>query len=146
MKITRKRIIGMLLAALICLSPVSAFAAETPVSVSSGLNLESWETESTFDAQRTIYGEAKPGTQISVSVSQKNANGDMVETQYQDLTVGSLGIFSATIELALGYNYVTLTAEKSGYEKTSDTVTVKRVSQRIKKELQSMIALPGALG
>ena len=113
MKITRKRIIGMLLAALICLSPVSAFAAETPVSVSSGLNLESWETESTFDAQRTIYGEAKPGTQISVSVSQKNANGDMVETQYQDLTVGSLGIFSATIELALGYNYVTLTAEKS---------------------------------
>lgn len=146
MKITRKRIIGMLLAALICLSPVSAFAAETPVSVSSGLNLESWETESTFDAQRTIYGEAKPGTQISVSVSQKNANGDMVETQYQDLTVGSLGIFSATIELALGYNYVTLTAEKSGYEKTSDTVTVKRVSQRIKKELQSMIALPGAVG
>ncbi len=146
MKITRKRIIGMLLAALICLSPVSAFAAETPVSVSSGLNLESWETESTFDAQRTIYGEAKPGTQISVSVSQKNANGDMVETQYQNLTVGSLGIFSATIELALGYNYVTLTAEKSGYEKTSDTVTVKRVSQRIKKELQSMIALPGALG
>lgn len=146
MKITRKRIIGMLLAALICLSPVSAFAAETPVSVSSGLNLESWETESTFDAQRTIYGEAKPGTQISVSVSQKNANGDMVETQYQDLKVGSLGIFSATIELALGYNYVTLTAEKSGYEKTSDTVTVKRVSQRIKKELQSMIALPGAVG
>ncbi|MBM6830105.1 hypothetical protein H9X85_11010 [Anaerotignum lactatifermentans] len=141
----RKRIIGMLLAALICLSPVSAFAAETPVTVSSGLNLESWETESTFDSQRTIYGEAKPGTQISVSVSRKNAGGDMVQTQYQDLTVGSLGIFSATIDLALGYNYVTLTAEKSGYELSSDTVTIKRVSQRIKKELQSMIALPGTV-
>lgn len=136
----------MLLAALICLSPVSAFAAETPVTVSSGLNLDSWETESTFDAQRTIYGEAKPGTQISISVSQKDSNGDMVETQYQDLTVGSLGIFSTTIELALGYNYVTLTAEKNGYDQTSDTVTIKRVSQRIKKELQSMIALPGTVG
>lgn len=142
----RKKIIGLLLAALICLSPVSAFAAEsTPVTVSSGLNLDSWETESTFDEQRTIYGEAKPGTQISISVSQKNSNGDMVESQYQDLTVGSLGIFSATIELALGYNYVTLTAQKNGYEQTSDTVIVKRVSQRIKQELQSMIALPGAV-
>lgn len=145
MKLHKKKITGLLLAALICFSPVSAFAAETPVMVSSGLNLESTETESTFDAQRTIYGEAKPGTQINVSVSSKNAEGEMKETQHQDLTVGSLGIFSTTIDFVLGYNYVTLTAVKDGYETSSSTVIVKRVSQKIKKELQSMIALPGII-
>ncbi len=144
-----KNKIGLLLlltGMLLCL-PVSVFAAQittpTPITITSGLDLNAEETESTFDATRTVYGEAKPSTQIQVSVSRKNINGDMQVTNAQSVTVSSVGIFSATVDLDMGYNYITLTAQKEGYEQVSQTVVIKRLPQRIKKELQNMIALPG---
>ena len=54
----KKRLFGLVLAGLLCFSPVSAFAAEvTPITVSSGIDLYQEETESTFDSSRTIYGQ-----------------------------------------------------------------------------------------
>ena len=104
----QKRLFGFLLAGVICCSSVSAFAAEienqTPVSITSGLDLEREDTESTFDSSRTIYGEAQPDTTITVSVSRKNADGDMVVSDEQEVRVGSMGIFAATIALEMGYN------------------------------------------
>lgn len=51
----KKRLFGLVLAGLLCFSPVSAFAAEvTPITVSSGIDLYQEETESTFDSSRTI--------------------------------------------------------------------------------------------
>ena len=124
----KKRLFGLVLAGLLCFSPVSAFAAEvTPITVSSGIDLYQEETESTFDSSRTIYGEAKPNTKVSVSVSCKDANGDM----------------SVVSALEMGYNYVTLTADKAGYDEASYTVVIKRLPNQLKKDLQNMIALPG---
>ena len=67
----------------------------------------------------------------------------MVVSDEQEVRVGSMGIFAATIALEMGYNYVTLTAEQDGYDTVSDTATIKRLPQQLKKELQTMIALPG---
>ncbi len=95
----KKRLFGLVLAGLLCFSPVSAFAAEvTPITVSSGIDLYQEETESTFDSSRTIYGEAKPNTKVSVSVSCKDANGDMSVVSAQEVTVGSMGIFAAPLD------------------------------------------------
>lgn len=143
MKQSKKRILGCLMAAFLCYSPVSAWAAETPIAISSGFDLTSEETVSTFAERRTVYGEAKHGTQVSLSVDQKNAGGEMQNISTQTLTVGVMGIFSATVSLQEGYNYVTLTAEKDGYTTTSHTITIKRVPQQIKSELQNLIVLPG---
>ena len=140
----KKRLFGLVLAGLLCFSPVSAFAAEvTPITVSSGIDLYQEETESTFDSSRTIYGEAKPNTKVSVSVSCKDANGDMSVVSAQEVTVGSMGIFAATVGLEMGYNYVTRTGDKAGYEEASYTVVIKRLPKQLKKDLQNMIALPG---
>lgn len=145
MKHNKKRILGFLMAAFLCFgcSPVSAWAAETPVSISSGFDLSSDETVSTFAERRTIYGEAKHGTQITLSVNQKDACGNMQNVSTDTLTVGIMGIFSATAPLQEGYNYVTLTAEKDGYTATSHTMTIKRVPKQIKSELQNLMVLPG---
>lgn len=143
MKPYKKRILGCLMAAFLCYSPVSAWAAETPITISSGFDLSSEDTVSTFAERRTIYGEAKSGTQITLSVDQKDACGNMQNISTQTLTVGIMGIFSATVALQEGYNYVTLTAEKDGYTSRTHTMTIKRVPQQIKSELQNLIVLPG---
>ena len=54
-----------------------------------------------------------------------------------------MGIFAATVGLEMGYNYVTLMADKAGYEEASYTVVIKRLPKQLKKDLQNMIALPG---
>ncbi len=148
MKLHKKKIgLFLLLTGMLLCLPVHVFAAQaipsTPITITSGLDLEAEEIESTFDTTRTIYGEAKPNTQIQVSVSRKNVNGDMQVTNAQNIVVSSVRIFSATVDLDMGYNYITITAQKDGYEQVSQTVVVKRLPQRLKKELQNMIALPG---
>ena len=144
MKGYKKRILGLLLAGMLCFAPVSAYAtSNTPLTVSSGLNIDTKEAESTFDAHRIIYGEAEPGTTITVSVNHKNAKGAMQTVSSQHIVVGSMGIFSVAMDLELGYNYISLSAKKQGHNEVSHTVTVKRLSQQIKKNLQKMIALPG---
>lgn len=140
----KKKIAVLLVMALICFAPVSAYAtSNTPLTVSSGLNIHTKETESTFDAHRIIYGEAEPGTTVTVAVNRKNTKGAMQTVSSQHIIVGSMGIFSVTMDLDLGYNYINLSAKKQGHSEVSHTVTVKRLSQQIKKDLQKMIALPG---
>ena len=138
MKAYKKKLIGILMAMMFCFSPVSAMAAEMPVTISSGLNMETKEVECTFDADRIVYGEAAPGTKVVFTVSKMNRFGDMVELHRNTVTVGSMGIFSTTLPLERGNNYINMKAEGE-----TQQVIVKRVSQTVKTQLQRMIALPG---
>lgn len=146
MKRYQKRILGILAAGLIFCTPVSVLAADTPLTITSGFDWEGNQTQSTFSESRTIYGEAKPNTQITVSVSRKDSAGEMQTASVEQVTVGAMGIFAATVGLDMGYNYVTLSAQKEGYDEVSHTMVVKRLPQQLKQELQSMIALPGLGG
>ncbi|MBR6543572.1 MAG: hypothetical protein IKT73_10270 [Anaerotignum sp.] len=136
MKTYRKKMIGMILAMLFCFSPVCVTAAELPVTISSGLNTEAAEV--TFDDERIVYGEAAPGTQVTFTISKQNRFGEMVELHKNTVTVGSMGLFSVTLPLERGSNYIEMTA---GGE--TQQVVVKRVSQTVKTQLKRMIALPG---
>lgn len=138
MKAYRKKGIGILLAMFLCFSPVSAFAADTGVTITSGLHLASTDVECTFDDSRIVYGEAKPNTKIVFTVSKMNRFGQMVELHKNTVTVGSMGLFSTTLPLERGNNYITMKAN-DGTEKT----VVKRIPKTVKTQLQKMIALPG---
>ena len=145
MKRQMKKWLGIFAAAFLCFSPVSALAAETdtPLTITSGLDLECEEAECTFSEARIVYGEAEPDTWITFKVSVPDQNGEPEEIFSDEFSVGSLGLFSATLPLEMGYNYVTLTAELDGSDETAVEVTIKRVPQKVKKQLQRMIALPG---
>ncbi len=146
MKAYRKKLIGILLAAVCCFSPVSAFAAETEanhsLTITSGLELECEETECTFDDSRIIYGEAAPDTCITVTISQMDRFGEWEEVYSESLIVGSLGLFSTVFPLEMGYNHIVMAiAEEAAVE-----TVIKRVPQDVKTQLQRMIALPGLNG
>lgn len=145
MKKQMKNLLGVFIAALVCFSPVSALAAEpdTPVSITSGFDLECEEAECTFDDARIVYGEAEPDTWITFQVSVPDQNGEPEEIFSEQFSVGSLGLFSATLPLEMGHNYVTMTAVLDGLNETTVEVAIKRVPQKVKKQLQRMIALPG---
>lgn len=137
MKAYRKKLIGLTLAAVFSFSPVSVYASS--VSITSGLQIGSDEVECTFDSSRILYGEAKPGTKITFTVSKMDRFGNMVETHRDTVTVGSVGLFSETLPLSRGNNYIAFAAEGE-----SETATVlKQVPQQVKSKLQRMIALPG---
>ena len=138
MKAYRKKLIGILLAMVFCFSPVSVMAAELPVTISSGLHMELEEVESTFDAERIVYGEAAPGTKVVFTVSKMNRFGKMVELHKDTVTVGSMGLFSVTLPLERGNNFINMTVDGK-----TEQVVVKRVPQTVKTQLQRMIALPG---
>lgn len=140
MKAYKKKLVGLILAAVFCFSPVSAFAAEAPVTITSGLDMESEEIECTFDESRILYGEAKPGAKITFTISKLDRFGKMVECYTNTITVGSLGLFSTTLPLERGNNYIAITVE--GKDGTTEVV-VKRIPQAVKSQLQRMIALPG---
>ena len=138
MKAYRKKLIGILLAMVFCFSPVSVMAAELPVTISSGLHMELEEVESTFDAERIVYGEAAPGTEVIFTVSKMNRFGQMMELHRNEVKVGSLGLFSVTLPLERGNNFINMTVDGK-----TEQVVVKRVPQTVKTQLQRMIALPG---
>lgn len=138
MKAYRKKWIGMVMAMMFCFSPVSVLAAELPVTISSGLNMAAEEVECTFNDSRLVYGEAKPGTKITFTVSKMNRFGQMAELYNETVSVGSMGLFSVNLPLERGNNYIKMTAEGKTQE-----VVVKRVPQTVKTQLQRMIALPG---
>lgn len=138
MKAYRKKLIGMVMAMMFCFSPVSVLAAELPVTISSGLNMAAEEVECTFNDSRLVYGEAKPGTKITFTVSKMNRFGQMAELYNETVSVGSMGLFSVNLPLERGNNYIKMTAEGKTQE-----VVVKRVPQTVKTQLQRMIALPG---
>ncbi|MBR4015589.1 MAG: hypothetical protein IKI88_05200 [Anaerotignum sp.] len=143
MKAFHKKMIGVCLAAFFCFSPVSAFAAETPVSITSGLDLANDTVECTFDENRLIYGEAVPNTKVTLNISTMNGQGEMENVYSDTLCVGSLGLFSTTFPLKMGHNYITVTAKLDGHTETTQNATIKRVPQQVKQQLKRMIALPG---
>ena len=102
MKAYRKKLIGLALAAVFSFSPVSVFASS--VNITSGLQIGGDEVECTFDSSRILYGEAKPGTDITFTVSKMDRFGNMVETHRETVTVGSMGLFSETLPLSRGNN------------------------------------------
>ena len=138
MKAYRKKLIGILMAMMFCFSPVNVMAAELPVTISSGLNMDAEEVECTFEEERIVYGEAAPGTEVVFTVSKLNRFGEMVQLHEEKVTVGSMGIFSVTLPLERGSNYIGMTAQGE----TKETV-VKQVPQTVKTQLKRMIALPG---
>ena len=138
MKAYRKKLIGIFMAMMFCFSPVSVMAAEVPVTISSGLDMAAQNAEYTFEDARIVYGEAAPGTEVVFTVSKMNRFGEKVELHKEAVSVGSLGLFSVTLPLERGNNFISMTA---GGE-TQET-TVKRVSQTVKTQLKRMIALPG---
>lgn len=140
MRAYRKKLVGLFLAAVFCFSPVSAFAAETSVNITSGLHVGSDEVECTFDESRILYGEAKPGAKITFTVSKLDRFGNMVQIYKDTITVGSMGLFSKTLPLERGNNYIAFSVEG---ENATTKAVVKRVPQTVKSQLQRMIALPG---
>lgn len=140
MKMNYKKLMGVILAAVCCFSPVSAFAAETSVNITSGLDLESEEVECTFDESRILYGEAEPSAEITFTISTMDRHGDLEEVFAETVVVGSMGLFSVTLPLEKGNNYIEMMVEG---EDEAVEVVVKRVSQTVKNRLQRMIALPG---
>ena len=138
MKAYRKKLVGILMAMLFCFSPVSVMAAELPVTISSGLHMEAGEAECTFEDSRIVYGEGAPGAEVVFTVSKMNRFGELVELHKDTVKVNSLGIFSVTLPLERGNNYIGMTVEGE-----TQQVVVKRVPQTVKTQLQRMIALPG---
>lgn len=138
MKAYRKKLVGILMAMMFCFSPVSAVAAELPVTISSGLNMAAEEAESTFEDARIVYGEAAPGTEVVFTVSKMNRFGEKVELHKETVSASSLGLFSVTLPLERGNNFISMTVDGQTQE-----TTVKRVPHTVKTQLQRMIALPG---
>ena len=138
MKAYRKRLVGILMAMVFCFSPVSVMAAELPVTISSGLDMEAETVENTFDEERIVYGAGKPGAKVVFTVSKLNRFGEMVELHQDEVTVNSMGLFSVTLPLERGNNYIDMTVGGETQE-----AVVKRVPRSVKTQLQRMIALPG---
>ncbi len=147
----KKFSIAFIVVMLFCFAPVFVYAGpldaeaakqELGFSVTSGIDM-SKETQSTFDDSKTIAGVANQGTAIEISVSSKDANGDLTENTSFLLEVGASGIFSQTVELSLGENVVEITASKEGYETVSEETIVKRRNITIKNELENTVSIPG---
>ena len=138
MKAYKKRLIGMMMTMMFCFSPVSVLAAELPVTISSGLDMNTEEVEYTFEDARIVYGEAAPGTEVVFTVSRMNRFGKLVEQHRQEVRVGSMGLFSVTLPLEKGNNFIDMKANGE-----TEQAIVKRVPQTVKTQLKRMIALPG---
>ena len=148
----KKFSIAFIVVMLFCFAPVLVYArpldAETAaqelgLSVTSGIDM-SKETQSTFDDSKIIAGVANQGTAIEISVSTKDANGELTENALFEIEVGASGIFSQTVELSLGENVVAITASKEGYETVNEETIVKRRNITIKNELENTVSIPGS--
>ena len=155
-----KRILfAMTVLLLLSVAPVSAYAdtlnavdsnpetvttqlQEVEFTVSGGIRTDG-KTEATFDETRTISGSAEEGTLVTINVSMKDASGETESEDSYSLEVGVSGLFSQTIDLCLGENVITVTAEKEGLASVCEEATIKRKKRDIKTELENGISIPG---
>lgn len=108
------------------------------------------EIETTFDKTKTISGTAEEGTEIIISVyepNEKNQNDENDDEEFTELNsytliVGPSGIFSQTIDLEVGENYIVISANKDDKNSSFETI-IKRKKSEIKTELEKGIVLPG---
>ncbi len=139
-----KKKIGVFLAVwlLLCSAvPFSCFAASW---ASAGLELvfeqvidETQSEQVTFAQEETVYGEALPGTKITIDVTGETQSSTQV------ILVGASGIFDGTIPFFEGENTVSIQAEYGLRTKELCTVQVERMPMAVKQELERMITLPG---
>lgn len=112
--------------------------------ITGGLDAEK-ETETTFDTDRAISGAAEKDTEIMIVVYKAVYHDD--ETEYEEIntyefTVGPSGLFSQTVDLELGENYIQIIAAKGKKQSVVEAV-IKRKDSEIKSELSQIKALPG---
>ncbi len=110
-------------------------------SVTSGVELGG--TESTFDKLRTITGSSENGSLISITLSKKNASGTLNEYASYEIEIGPTGLFSQTVELELGENIVSVSADKEGKNSSYGECVIRRKKREIKTELENGISIPG---
>lgn len=119
---------------------------EVEFSVTGGVSFDSDKVQSTFDKSRTISGSALNGTLIEISVSTKDAAGELFLMNEYSTEVGATGLFSQSVELELGENVIVIKASLEGLESAEKETSIKRKRQEIKTELENNIVLPGFSG
>ena len=112
-----------------------------------GFEIRSFEMkdiESTFDLVRNFSGLAQKDTEIMIKVFVLDAEEmDMlVENESYQIYVGASGIFSQSVALSLGKNYIIIYVNK-GEEESIFKTLIKRKDIEIKQELEQGIVLPG---
>ncbi|MDO5387712.1 MAG: hypothetical protein Q4F63_00600, partial [Clostridia bacterium] len=126
--------------------PASAHAAEVNnFKITSGINTEK-TSEITFDSSRVVSGTAEPGAVITITIYEPTTVAGTTTYKYirsYSITVGSSGIFSQSISLKEGKNYVVAAARKdSKYSEVRTTIT--RKNAVLKATLSQSIAVPGS--
>ncbi len=122
---------------------VMACCVVAPVSAMAGTGVDNFKI--TFDATRVISGTAEKGAKIGITVYEPyTVNG---KTYYKlirtyNITVGSTGIFSQSISLKEGANYLVVAARKDGKYSEIRT-TINRKDKVLKSVLSQSIAVPG---
>lgn len=108
--------------------------------------------ESTFDTFRTIVGSAPKDTTVTITIyavlenqfeqfeqseqiNRLNRAGDYEPLREYALVVGQSGVFSKTVDLDQGRNFVCITFENDG-KRAMITALVNRKDVEIKKELE----------
>ena len=142
----KNKILGIFIFLYIIMLPSFVYGADlnyqiVEFNVTSGVELG--QTESTFDKTRTITGSSENGSFVSISLSKKNTSGVLNEYANYSIEIGPTGLFSQTVELELGENIVSITAEKNGKAKNTGECTVRRKKREIKTELETGISIPG---
>jgi hypothetical protein len=120
-------------------APVDKFAITGGVDTSKSV-------EKTFDSTRIISGTAEKGAEIEITVYEQKTRVDgttyLTVVNTYSLTVGSTGIFSQSVNLIEGKNYIVVAADK-GDKHSQVSATINRKGGAIKSVLSQYIALPG---
>ena len=115
--------------------------SESSFEITSGVSLD--KVQSTFDSSRTISGFAEEGTIVKITLSSRNASGELTEYATYEMEVGASSIFSQSVDLELGENVIVITSEFDGEETASEEAVIKRKKREIKTELENSISIPG---
>jgi predicted DNA-binding antitoxin AbrB/MazE fold protein len=129
----------------------SVCSAATPVDnfkITSGIS-EGKTSEITFNSTRVISGTAEKGSQVTITVNEPytTAAGTTAYNTIRSytLTVGNTGIFSQSISLKEGKNYVIVAATKDDKYSEAKT-TINRKNKVLRTVLSQSIAVPGSSG
>ncbi|HAG04212.1 MAG TPA: hypothetical protein DCG28_02120 [Lachnospiraceae bacterium] len=113
--------------------------------ITSGISADK-SSEITFDSVKVISGTAAKGTDISITVYEPYtaADGSVQYTVLRNyaVTVGNTGIFSQSVSLKEGKNYVVVVA-KNGDSSSEVRTTINRKNKILQTMLSQSIALPG---
>ena len=141
--------LAIALAVILCLAiPFARHTYAAPVTdfkITSGIDT-SKTSEITFDTTRVISGTAETGSKVTITIYEPYTTSAGT-TAYKlirsySLTVGSTGIFSQSVSLKEGTNYLIVAASKDGNYSEIRT-TINRKNTVLKTVLSQSIAVPG---